>query len=400
MTPEEQAQLIAEGRAFTAAIQALPGQIDAALEKALQTLNGKTSRKGLTAALLGNNPGTQDVKKTFGHFLLAIKTGDREALNVMGAEWEPWTKTSMTGGQGTSGGFMVPTEMHSDVMMYAVSSAIMRKYAITIPQGAKETEVPCIDVVTAPTAGNNAMLGGVVFNWTEEASAETQTPANNNLLKQCRLINYELTGFTNVSNTLMEDTGGALEAVLKLIFGKGIAWTEDYAFFRGSGAGKPLGIVTWAGLISVTRSAASAFALADMAGMLARMVPNLGRQFWCFTPTALAKLYSLVATSTMFQGNFQADPSGIKLAGKPVEVFDGLPALNTAGDILLCSGEGYLIGDRKRLSIAYSEGPNFTSNQTTWRVVNRVAGRPWATDKTTLPDATNTVGPFIALAAG
>jgi HK97 family phage major capsid protein len=319
----------------------------------------------------------------------------------MGAEWEPWTKTAWQEQTGATGGFLVPTEHYADVMMYAIDASILRRYATIIPQGAKETEVPVLDVITAPTAGNNAMLGGAVFTWTEENAAETDVFTANQL-KQTRLINYELTGYAYLSNTLLEDSGGALESIVKRIFGTGVGWTEDYAFFRGTGAGKPLGIVPWAGLISVTRSGASAFTLADKAGMEARLVQggNRKKRFWAMHQTVLAKLLQMVATSTMYTIDFQQNPEGLLLSGLPVEVTDKLPALNTAGDVLLCQGDAYLIGDRKQMSIAYSEGPRFTNNQMTWRVVHRVAGRPWALDKTTLPDATNTVGPFIALAAG
>lgn len=389
--------------AIAASIDALNLRVETALKKALDAFaEAQTkSRKNGNPAIFGPG-GRGDPKKTFGAFLVALRTGDKKALDSMGSEWDPWSKVALAGDQGATGGFLVPTEHYDHIMMYVIDASIMRKYAHVIPQGAKETEVPALDVVTAPAAGNNAMLGGCVFNWTEEATAETDV-FTINPLKQVRLINYELTGFTYLSNTLIEDAAGAsLEAIILMLFGTGIGWTEDYAFFRGTGAGKPLGVVPWAGLISVTRSAANGFTIADYAGMMARLIPsaNMKRCFWACHPTVLAKLYALVATSTMYLGNFQESPAGRLLGGLPVHVTDKLPALNTAGDILLCDGSGYLIGDRKRIGISYNEGPRFTQNQTTWRVVHRVAGRPWATDKTTLPDATNTVGPFIALAAG
>jgi len=390
--------------AIQLSVDTLTSRIDAALKRTLDQLahaQTKSRKNGIPEIFGPGNNG--DPKKTFGSFLIALISNDKKTLDALGAEWEPWTKVALAESTGATGGFLVPTEHYDQIMMYAIDAGIMRKYAMVLPQRAKETEVPCLDVVTAPTAGNNAMLGGAVFTWTEEAASQTDIFTNPNPIKQLRLINYELTGFTYLSNTLLEDaTGGSLESIIMMIFGQGIAWTEDYAFFRGTGAGKPLGVVPWNGLISVARSGASAFLLSDMAGMMARLIPtaNMKKVFWACHPTVLAKLYAMVATSTMYIGNFQETPSGRLLAGLPLHVTDKLPALNTAGDILLCDGAGYIIGDRRRMAIAYSEGPRFTNNQTTWRVLHRVAGRPWATDKTTLPDASNTVGPFIALAAG
>jgi hypothetical protein len=52
------------------------------------------------------------------------------------------------------------------------------------------------------------------------------------------------------------------------------------------------------------------------------------------------------------------------------------------------------------MEIAFSTHAGFTTNQTYWRFVTRVAGLPWLRDKVTLSDATSTLSPFVALAAG
>lgn len=135
----------------------------------------------------------------------------------------------------------------------------------------RTVQVPVLDVTTAPSAGDTAFLGGVVARWTEEATTLNETEPT---FKQVDLTNYELSGYSKLSNTLLQDSAVGLEAFLFQLFSKAIAWYEDYAFLRGNGVAKPLGVLNWAGLISVTRSAASAFALADAAGMLARLLPG------------------------------------------------------------------------------------------------------------------------------
>jgi HK97 family phage major capsid protein len=87
------------------------------------------------------------------------------------------------------------------------------------------------------------------------------------------------------------------------------------------------------------------------------------------------------------------------LAGLPLFVTEKLPALGTAGDIMLCDWSQYLIGDRQQLEVAFSEHVAFLNNQTVWRFVNRVGGMPWLKDKVTLQDATSTLSPFVGLAA-
>jgi HK97 family phage major capsid protein len=393
--------------AVDAAAESLGSRVDAALERYLQKFAAAQtkSRKNGIPEIFGPN-GNGEPKRTFSAFLKAIRLNDRKALEEMGSEWEPWTKTAMSTTSGPQGGFLIPTEHYPQIMEYVIDASIIRKHATIIPQGSRETQVPAIDVSTVPTAGNNAMLGGVVFNWTEDSANETETEPN---LKQIRLINYELTGYSFLSNTLMEDAESeGLEALITMIFGTGVGWTEDYAFFAGNGAGKPLGILNWKGLIQVTRSGASAFALVDLAGMQAQLVPTGDPEdrFWACSPSVLLKIYQLVAGNVAyFSGDFQqanvskgaGGNTYRMLAGMPLYVTDKLPALDTVGDILLCQGDAYLIGDRKTMSIAYSVDARFTNNQTVWRVVHRVAGRPWPETYTTLPDTTSTVSPFVAL---
>ena len=88
------------------------------------------------------------------------------------------------------------------------------------------------------------------------------------------------------------------------------------------------------------------------------------------------------------------------LFGIPVMVTEKLPALNTLGDVLLLDLQHYLIGDRQQVEITYSDHVAFLNNQGAWRFVSRVDGQPWVRSAVTLADATNTLSPFVGLAAG
>ncbi len=89
-----------------------------------------------------------------------------------------------------------------------------------------------------------------------------------------------------------------------------------------------------------------------------------------------------------------------EILGMPMFVTEKLPALNTAGDILLFDPSYYLIGDRQQIAISFSEHYRFVNDQGTWRVTSRVDGQPWVNNAITLSDASTTVSPFVALAAG
>src|SRR5262249_18598757 len=185
--------------------------------------------------------GQGDPRKTFGLFLLAVRHGDRRALDDMGSRFVEWDdasqKAAMSTQTGTTGGYLVPTEFYNRLMALVAEKSLVRPRATVIPMTSREMDVPILDVTTAPAAGDTAFLGGGVARWTEETASLNETePA----LKQTKLTNYELSGYSKVSNTLMQDSAVGLDALLMQIFSRAIAWYEDYAFLRGNGVGKPL----------------------------------------------------------------------------------------------------------------------------------------------------------------
>src|SRR5207244_228147 len=99
--------------------------------------------------------------------------------------------------------------------------SIVRRRATVIPMTARTVKVPVLDVTTPPSAGDSAMLGGVVARWTEEATSLNETEPN---LKDVELTNYELSGYSKISNTLLADGAIGLEALLTQIFARAIAW--------------------------------------------------------------------------------------------------------------------------------------------------------------------------------
>lgn len=388
------------------AMEGIPGAIQSAVDEALrQAAKAHTlSRKNAVPRLFGAG-GTGDPARTFGRFLLAVRNHDRAALDAMGSRYVEWEeedgsrKTAMSTQTGANGGYLVPVEFHDRLMALVTERSIVRPRATIIPMSTRSCQVPAADVTTAPSAGDTAMLGGVVARWTEEATTLNETEPN---LKQIDLVNYELSGYSKVSNTLLADAAIGLEAFLMQLFSRAIAWYEDYAFLRGNGVAKPLGVQTWAGLISATRTTSSQFKLADIANMYARVLPGGDARSicWVIHPTVLAQLIQMTGgDNVIFLGNdLQGQPT-LKVLNYDVEVSEKVPALGTANDVTLCDFQHYLIGDRRQIEIAFSEHVAFLSNQSVWRFVSRVGGMPWLRDKVTLSDASSTLSPFVGLAA-
>lgn len=364
------------------------------------------SRKGANERVFGHADVDADAKKSFGAFLVAVANRNTKALEEMGSHFCEWEdhgqKADMTTNVGSRGGFTVPTQHFNDIALVVHDMSVVRKRARIIDMTGRTVEIPTPNYVTAPSAGDTATLSGMVLRWTEEGTALNQTEPT---LKQLEITNHELSGYSKLNNSLLQDSP-ALETFLKNLFAEGVSWYEDYAFLRGNGAKKPYGMLTWINDNSFTqsRSAGSAIGLADVAklyGKLLRGMSGISDIFWTIHNTGIEKLITMVGGDNMVM--IANDARGVpvwRILGHDVEVTEKVPALNTAGDIMLLNGKHYVIGDRKQYEVAFSEHAGFTSNQTYFRVVSRVGGQPWLKTPMTLSDASSTLGSFVALAAG
>src|SRR5215472_10958481 len=98
----------------------------------------------------------------------------------------------------------------------------------------------------------------------------------------------ELSGYSVSSNILLQDAAFGLERFLFTIFGKAIAWFEEYAFLQGNGVGKPQGMLSCGAAINTggnsggtARLTAGQVQFADIATMLSKLLPSsYGKAIW------------------------------------------------------------------------------------------------------------------------
>lgn len=381
--------------------QGLENAVDSALRDFAQAQT--QSRRNAILRIFGDG-GQGDPTHTFGSFLLAVRRGDRKALEEMGSTYQDWTgepqgKAALTSSDGTQGGYTVPAQFLDQLLALTAEQSVVERRATRIPMASRSIHVPALDVESAPASGDTAFFGGLKATWTEEAASLTETEPT---FRQIEMVAHELSGYTLASNTLMSDNAIGLEALLRQLFARAISWYKDHAFLRGNGVGKPLGVLNASSLISVSRSAASAFALQDAATMLSRLLPGYDpmHTVWAIHPTVLVKLFQMgdAEGNIIFIDNARERPTMI-LFGLPVEVTEKLPALNTKGDVLLMDLRHYLVGDRQQIELAFSEHVKFLTNQGAWRFVARCDGQPWLRSAVTLSNASSTLSPFVALNA-
>src|SRR5262245_30358921 len=189
-------------KAMEATIATLTKNIETVFNEAIRQFGhaqSKSRRNAIPAIFGDGNNG--DPKKTFGHFLLAVRNRDVKTLEEMGSRFCEWDgsekKAAMNTQTGAQGGYLVPTEFSNRLMMLATERSIVRQRATIVPMSARSVKVPVLDMTTAPAAGDSAFLGGLVGRWTEEATTLNEPEPG---FKEVELINYELSGYSKISN--------------------------------------------------------------------------------------------------------------------------------------------------------------------------------------------------------
>ena len=301
---------------------------------------------------------------------------------------------------GTGGGYLVPQEFRNDLFDMAAENAGVRPRATVMRMASRSMVVPAVDLTTAPAAGNTQFFGGVKASWIETDTQKTETePAFRNI----ELVAHELSGYTEVGNGLLADSGTALGPFLNNAFAGAINWYEDYAFLQGTGSGQPLGILNSPCKKEIAdRETNDSFTLQDAATMISTLIPSsqgASSTAWIMNIGVLDKLVQMSdGTNVIWIPNArQALP--MTLFGIPIVFTEKLPVLGDAGDIILGDLSYYWIGDRQDSEISASIHANFTKNQTVWRFSHRVDGQPALNNVITLADGTQTVAPFVTLPA-
>ena len=304
--------------------------------------------------------------------------------------------------EGADGGFLVPEEFRAELLRLSLETALVRPRARVIPMGRSSLALPAI----RETSHASNVYGGIVNNWAAEG-ADVSSNTNQPTFSQVRLTAKKQTAYTVLGNELLADSAIAVEATVNPLFAEALSYFEDDAFVAGSGAGQPLGVLNADALISVSKESgqsADTLVWENIVKMYARMLPtSLGRAVWYAHMDTIPQLYTMslsVGTggAPIFVQNGAAGAPAT-LFGRPVIFTEKAETLGDAGDIVLGDFGYYLIGDRQSLTVATSPHVQFINDRTVWRFIQRVDGRPWIDSAITPRNGTNTLSPFVSLAA-
>jgi HK97 family phage major capsid protein len=304
-----------------------------------------------------------------------------------------------------AGGFLIPEIMRSELLQLALEDAIVRKRATVIPMSTLRVPIPTVD----DTSHVSSLFGGVQFYWTEESAAATESQAK---FGRVVLDAKKLIGFFKVPNELLADAP-AFSGWFDTRIPAGLAWAEDVAFMTETGAGTPQGFINSPASVTVAAESGQAtqtIVWENIVKMYARMLPSsLKDAVWIAAIDTFPQLATMALSvgtggGPVWIGGYGnsggMDVPPMTILGRPVIFTEKVPQLGTTGDIGFYDLSYYLIGDRQQVEVASSDQAFFQNDQTAYRLIERVDGRPWLQSALTPHNgSSNTLSAFVQLAS-
>ncbi|SEO83414.1 phage major capsid protein [Actinacidiphila rubida] len=300
----------------------------------------------------------------------------------------------------SDGGFLVPETLRAQLMQIALEQSTVRPRATVVPMESARVPFPIIDSTT--NAGS--VFGGMIAYWTEEAAMLQDA---NPKFGKVELDAKKLTGLSAVPNELLQDSIVSFMALLERLWPQALAFEEDNKFTAGSGVGEPLGYrgANNTASVAVARGTSNKIQYVDIVNMFARMLPSsLNNAVWTCSPDAIPQLLQMALSvgtggNSVFVVNATADMP-MSIFGRPLIITEKAGQLGARGDLAFTDLGYYLVGDRQTMTADSSTDYNFGSDKTTFRIIQRVDGRPWLQSAITPANgSSNTLTPFVELAA-
>ncbi|MBX9677506.1 MAG: phage major capsid protein [Gemmataceae bacterium] len=391
------------GPALTRSLQPA---LDAAIEKSLgQMLRRRGADKSMPFAAPIDLPSdARSGFKNFGEFALAVRDACQPGKRP-DDRLAPMLKAPSGMGESVNadGGFLVPTEFSQKLLerVYANSNLlgmtdqyVVSGNSIAFPRNAETSRA------------NGSRWGGVRAYWRSEGD---QAAASRPTFGQLSLTLSKLFVMITASDELLADTQGlALEQYLLRVASEEINFVVGDSILNGSGSGQPLGILGAPCLVTVakeTGQAAATLTANNVAAMWSRLwAPCRQNAVWLINQDVESQLNTMTVGAGSSAMAAYLPPGGLSskpyatLLGRPVHPVEWCPTLGTVGDVVLADLRHYVTITKGMVESAMSIHLRFDYDESTFRFIFRVDGKPWWNAALTPYKGSNTQSCFVALA--
>lgn len=306
---------------------------------------------------------------------------------------------------GADGGFAVPPDWRGLVTGLVQSEDSLMSMCDAIPTQSNSVTAP----VDEDTAWGSS--SGVRVYTRAEGAAMTASKPN---MKEVTVKLNELYAFVPVTDELLED-GPLLQNLLTTKAAEKIRFKTNDLIINGNGVGQPLGIMSAACKVQVSKESSQAAATvlaANIVKMYARMPAWCrGRAVWLINQDVEPQIHQLGMTisnpaasqlyggAPMFipPGGMTGAPSGT-LLGRPIVPTEACQTLGTTGDIIFAYLPGYFLPYKASgIKSDVSMHLYFDSGHTAFRWTFRFGGQPWLSAAISRKNGSNTLSHFVAL---
>jgi HK97 family phage major capsid protein len=348
-----------------------------------------------------------------GEFIVAITgKGARHYGTAHFQKLKDWqnavTKIAGTLNEGdmAQGGYLVPVEFRDQLLKTSLEASIVKARATAIPMQTNRIVIPAV----VDTDHSTNYFGGIIPERTGEHGDKGVTKPT---FDQVALTLHKLTGMVYVTDELLEDSPISIPPLLDALFGGAIAFEEDDAYLQGTGVNMALGAFNAGNPCLVTQAIepaqpANTILWQNIINMWSRLhPPSMKNAVWvanieCFPQLAsMAMAVGAGGVPVWMPGDGIAGSPFGTLMGRPLFLSEKMQALSAAGDIGVGDFSQYLVAQKSGggLQTATSMHYHFNYDEQTFRFVLRYDGQPWWLSDLTPKRGTNTLSPFVILAA-
>ena len=281
---------------------------------------------------------------------------------------------AMTEGTNTAGGYLVLPEILSELITVREQAAVLRPLFSAMNVNSSSIQL-------------TSSTGAMTAQWVAETVGK---PEGNMTFGQLTASVFTAAGLGVISNQLLADASPSIDALVTADIAKRLATLEEVAFIDGDGSGKPTGILNTAGVNSTSLTSTTIPDLLDaIVGAITDVQTNYqgNPSHIVMHPRTWARImkarestspstYLIGAGSTAF-GRRANDPLPAgELFGFPVVLTKNIPTTKGTGTnesrVIVGAFDQGLILDRQGITIDQSPHVYFSSNQTVFRVEERV----------------------------
>ncbi len=299
---------------------------------------------------------------------------------------------------GADGGFLVQQKFASEIftIMHAGSEILGRVRSTPV-----EGNSLVINGINETSRATGSRWGGVQGYWVGEGTAPT---ASQMKFSRIELTLKKLAAVGYATDELMNDAS-ALTGIFTQAFAEELRWLAENAVINGSGAGEPMGILNGGSVVSVakeTGQGATTIYTENLSKMFARLhIASRPGAVWLINPDIepeLDNLFLAAGTGALEPRVITYSEEGaLRIKGKPVIPVEYCPTLGTVGDIILADLTQYMMIDKNGVQQDSSMHVRFLQDETAFRAIYRVDGRPLWKSALTPANGSNSTSPFVTL---